>query len=178
MEDSRIKSDLDDSFKKIKTTVRSQFSHLATHKDSIVSEHPVTQFGRTGFKNRTSPLPNTYDQTSPRIFPKQDKPETASDFAVPDIKPKYKQSNFNTSLFQVRNPSPTGLPVFSNLQQLKQQIVQQRGRKQKRPQPQAYSTKTNGFGVEPAKQRFELNEVTHFSQQRNSLTKPKSIEPL
>jgi len=54
----------------------------------------------------------------------KEKPETASDFAVPDIKPSYKQqmnTTFNnTQLFTVRQhqPSPPTtlpVPVFSNL---------------------------------------------------------------
>lgn len=44
-------------------------------------------------------------------FSNKDKPETASDFAVPDIKPHYKQhshmnttfNNNNTQLFSMRN---------------------------------------------------------------------------
>ena len=57
----------------------------------------------------------------------KDKPETASDFAVPDIKPSFKQqmnTTFNTQLFSVRQQQPSPpttlpVPVFSNLQQMK-----------------------------------------------------------
>ena len=97
---------------------------------------------------------------------------------MPDIKPHYKHQShmnttFNTQLFSLRNqqqsPQTTlPVPVFSNLQQLKQQIVQnqQRGRQKKRPQPTAYSTKSNGFGFVP----LEATVKTHQPQVSHSCT--------
>jgi hypothetical protein len=124
---------------------------------------------------------------------------------VPDIKPHYKHQShmnttFNTQLFSLRNqqqsPQTTlPVPVFSNLQQLKQQIVQnqQRGSQKKRPQPTAYSTKSNGFGFVPLEATVKthqpqvrqqlhdvlMGDINQFSHARNSLTKPPSDhEPL
>lgn len=103
--------------------VRTQFSNLTNHKDSIKSDDHPTAFGAARHvKQRTSPLPNSsaFQQNSEPSSIRhtgfnlsnkgQDKPETASDFAVPDIKPSYKhQTNahmnttFNTQLFSLRN---------------------------------------------------------------------------
>lgn len=71
--------------------VRTHFSHLANHKDSIKSDDHPTAFGisRHTIKQRTSPLPqNTLYHFSDHNTIKQtpNKPETASDFAVPEIK--------------------------------------------------------------------------------------------
>lgn len=100
---------------------RTQFSHLTTHKDSIKSDDHNQPFPQNRHaKQRTSPLPNssTFQQGSEpssirhtgfNLSAKgQDKPETASDFAVPDIKPHYKHQShmnttFNTQLFSLRN---------------------------------------------------------------------------
>lgn len=126
-----------------------QFSYLAAHKDSVKSdEHPAAFGSRHAGKQRTSPLPHhalypfsdhaTIKQTPPGGA----KPETASDFAVPDIKLRGGQqsqpvknhgilgANLTMRAGQASPQTSLPVPVFSNLQQLKQQIAanQQRGR--------------------------------------------------
>lgn len=170
---------------------RTHFSHLATHKDSIKSDDHPTAFGisRHTIKQRTSPLPqNTLYHFSDHNTIKQtptagkqnafDKPETASDFAVPEIKARgggpgqAKGGGVLGATLTMRGgggspQTSLPVPVFSNLQQLKAQIAanQQRGRQKKRVQPTAHSTKSNGFGFVP----LEATVKTHQPQVRQQL---------